>query len=61
VLEDRFTIEDPKALTRPWTVVRRYGRAPAGVEVVDDSCGAKRVNPAALADRAAAKKLGAAR
>jgi hypothetical protein len=61
VLEDRFTIEDPKALTRPWTVVRRYGRAPAGVDVVDDSCAAKRVDPAAIADRAAAKKLGAAR
>jgi hypothetical protein len=28
VLEDRLTLTDPKALTRPWTVVRTYKRRP---------------------------------
>jgi hypothetical protein len=27
-LEDRITIEDPKAFTKPWTVVRHYRRHP---------------------------------
>jgi hypothetical protein len=30
VLEDRITVNDPKALTRPWEVVRTYRRAAAG-------------------------------
>jgi hypothetical protein len=28
VIEDRMVVEDPKALTRPWTVVRTYERKP---------------------------------
>ncbi|HTI66050.1 MAG TPA: hypothetical protein VL460_00735 [Caulobacteraceae bacterium] len=53
-LEDRFTITDKKALTRPWAVTRTWRRAPPGVAIVDDSCRGKSVNPAALTDRAAA-------
>jgi hypothetical protein len=30
VLEDRITVNDPKALTKPWEVVRTYRRAAAG-------------------------------
>src|SRR5215208_1195500 len=30
VLEDRITVTDPKALTRPWEAVRTYRRASAG-------------------------------
>jgi hypothetical protein len=30
VLEDRITVTDPKALTRPWEVVRTYRRAAKG-------------------------------
>ena len=37
-LEDRITIEDPVALTRPWVVVRRFTRAKADVRVHDDFC-----------------------
>jgi hypothetical protein len=28
IIEDRIVIEDPKAFTQPWTVVRRYRRQP---------------------------------
>jgi len=28
VIEDRMVVEDPKALTKPWTVVRTYERKP---------------------------------
>jgi hypothetical protein len=30
VLEDRITVKDPKALTKPWDTVRTYRRAAAG-------------------------------
>jgi hypothetical protein len=30
VLEDRITVNDPRALTKPWEVVRTYRRAAAG-------------------------------
>jgi hypothetical protein len=29
VLEDRITVTDPKALTKPWEVVRTYRKASA--------------------------------
>ena len=54
-MEDRMTITDPKALTRPWTVTRTWRRAPAGTEIIDDSCTGKKVNPAAISDAAVAK------
>jgi hypothetical protein len=28
ILEDRITIDDPKAFTKPWTVIRHYRRQP---------------------------------
>jgi hypothetical protein len=55
-LEDRFTIEDKTALTRPWTVTRTWKRVPGQRSLAADSCLGKRVNPANLTDAAAAKK-----
>jgi len=38
-LEDRMTIEDPVAFTRPWTVVRRFVKRPeADTRLYDFSC-----------------------
>lgn len=37
-LEARMTIDDPVAFTRPWTIVRRYRRLPAGSFVHDWAC-----------------------
>ena len=37
-LEARVTIDDPVALARPWTIVRRYRRLPAGSFVHDWAC-----------------------
>lgn len=53
VLQDRFTITDRTALTRPWTVTRRWRRAPSTTEIVDDACNGHSVNPAAFVDAAA--------
>lgn len=55
-LEDRFTVEDKTALTRPWTFTRTFKRQPAGTAISDDSCLGKRVNPARLTDAAVAAK-----
>jgi hypothetical protein len=39
VLEDRITVTDPKALTKPWEVVRRYQRArPGNDELREFAC-----------------------
>ena len=37
-LEDRVTLTDPLAYTRPWTVVRTYTRAPAELEIMEYIC-----------------------
>ena len=58
LMQDRITITDPKALTRPWTVTRTWRRAPAGTEIIDDACSGKKVNPAAMSDAAAARAKG---
>jgi hypothetical protein len=52
LIEDRFTITDKTALTRPWTVTRTYRRIPGQPLIQDDSCLGKRVNPADLTDAA---------
>ena len=57
--EDRFTVEDKKALTRPWVVTRTWRRVP-GAAIVDDSCGGRRVDPEALTDNGARAKAAAA-
>ena len=38
LLEDRMTIEDTMAFTRPWTVVKTYRRAPAQARIWDSAC-----------------------
>ena len=52
LIEDRFTITDKTALTRPWTVTRTYRRIPGQPLIQDDSCLGKKVNPADLTDAA---------
>lgn len=37
-LENTMTITDPVALTRPWTVLQRYERRPAGYEIAEYNC-----------------------
>ena len=37
-LENRATLTDPLAYTRPWTVVRTYTRAPADLEIMEYIC-----------------------
>ena len=39
LLEARIQIDDPVAFTRPWRLVRRYRRLPAGSFVHDYACG----------------------
>ena len=41
----QITIEDPKALTKPWVVTRRYTRMPKGTRVYDYACGENNRNP----------------
>jgi hypothetical protein len=39
VLEDRITVEDPKAFTSPWEIVRTYRRAGRGEdELRENTC-----------------------
>jgi hypothetical protein len=44
-MEDRFTIEDPVALTRPWTVTRRYKPSGPGARIFDYACSENNRNP----------------
>ena len=44
-IEAQITIEDPKALTKPWVVTRRYTRMPKGTRVYDYACGENNRNP----------------
>jgi hypothetical protein len=43
-MEDRITVEDPKAMTRPWTVVRTYHREPTW-EIAEYVCEENQRNP----------------
>jgi hypothetical protein len=44
-LEDSITLEDPVAFTKPWHVVRRFKKAPAGLKMIDDFCVENNRNP----------------
>ena len=44
-IEAQMTIEDAKALTRPWQVTKRYTMQPAGTWAWDYSCGENNRNP----------------
>jgi hypothetical protein len=44
-LEAQMVIEDPKALTRPWIVTKRYRKLPAGTRVYDYACAENNRNP----------------
>jgi len=44
-IEAQMTIEDAKALTRPWQVTKRYTKQPPGTWAWDYSCGENNRNP----------------
>jgi hypothetical protein len=44
-MEAQITVDDPKALTRPWSVTKRYRHLPAGTRVYDYACGENNRNP----------------
>ncbi|NOT26017.1 MAG: hypothetical protein HOP16_07925 [Acidobacteria bacterium] len=44
-MEARMVIEDPKALTAPWTVTKTYARQPDGTRVYDYGCAENNRNP----------------
>ena len=44
-LEDRMTIEDPVALTRPWQIVKTFRKQPAGTYIFDYACAENNRNP----------------
>jgi hypothetical protein len=44
-IEAQITIEDPKALTKPWIVTKRYAKQPKGTRVYDYACAENNRNP----------------
>src|SRR5262245_35428155 len=44
-LEAQMVIDDSKALTKPWTVTKRYRKLPAGTRVYDYGCSENNRNP----------------
>jgi hypothetical protein len=44
-IEAVMTIEDPKALTKPWVVTKRYNRQPKGTRIYDYACAENNRNP----------------
>jgi hypothetical protein len=44
-MEAQMTIQDPKALTKPWIVTKRYRKLPAGTRVYDYGCSENNRNP----------------
>jgi hypothetical protein len=50
-IEAQITIEDSKALTKPWVVTRRYTRLPNGTRVYDYACAENNRNPVNEAGR----------
>lgn len=37
-IENTMTITDPVALSKPWTIIQRYNRRPAGYEIAEYNC-----------------------
>jgi hypothetical protein len=50
-IEAQMTIEDAKALTKPWQVTKRYKKQPAGTWAWDYSCGENNRNPVTSSGR----------
>jgi hypothetical protein len=44
-IEAQMVLEDPKALTKPWNVTKRYRKVPAGTRVYDYACAENNRNP----------------
>jgi hypothetical protein len=44
-MEVQMTIEDPKALTKPWVVTKQFQKQPAGTRVYDYGCAENNRNP----------------
>src|SRR3989442_6071741 len=44
-LEVVMTIEDPKALTKPWVVTKQFRKQPAGTRIYDYGCAENNRNP----------------
>ena len=44
-LEAQVTIDDAKALTKPWSITKRYRKLPAGTRVYDYACAENNRNP----------------
>jgi hypothetical protein len=44
-IEAQMTLEDEKALTKPWVVTKRYRKAPEGTRAYDYSCAENNRNP----------------
>src|SRR5262245_50862593 len=44
-MEAQMVLEDPKALTKPWNVTKRYRRLPAGTRAYDYACAENNRNP----------------
>jgi hypothetical protein len=44
-IEAQMTIEDEKALTKPWVVTKRYRKMPAGTRAYDYACAENNRNP----------------
>jgi hypothetical protein len=45
-IQVQMTIEDPKALTKPWVVTKQFRKMPAGTRVYDYGCAENNRNPA---------------
>jgi len=44
-LEAQMTLDDPKALTKPWNVTKRYRKMPAATRAYDYACAENNRNP----------------
>jgi hypothetical protein len=45
-IEVQMTVEDPKALTKPWVVTKQFRKMPAGTRLYDYGCAENNRNPA---------------
>ena len=48
-IEVQMTVEDPKALTKPWVVTKQFRKQPAGTRVYDYGCAENNRNPVDVA------------